>query len=285
VRITDVAVYAGRPEGAEELFSFSLSKSDPTAQYMVREMTGMDVDDLVPKFYGFSLKSKNKFYDFVMKPRLVVTRIVLNPRFKLDETYSDVRDNLYRSISSVRTGVVVMHFNSSGTTVARLFGFITKFEVPYFTPLPEVQISIRCDDPMFRAINPVAYEPAELKTVNPIILADNLSTAPHGFQFQVTFKAPATSFTIQDAQINPEWNFRVIPSGGFLTGDVLYFSSDYANKYLYIDRGVTRIYLVDKIQPESIWPLMFPGATTLYFLDIATFDWNHLEYSAAYWGV
>src|SRR4249919_1959954 len=116
MRITDVAVYAGRPEGAEELFTFSLSKSDPTSQYMVREMTGMDVEDLVPKFYGFSLKSKNKFYDFVMKPRLVVTRIVLNPRFKLDESYSDVRDNLYRSISAVRTGVVVMHFNSSGTT-------------------------------------------------------------------------------------------------------------------------------------------------------------------------
>lgn len=285
MRITDVAVYAGKPEGAEELFSFSLSRSDPTAQYMVREMIGMDIDELIPKFYGFSLNTKSKFYDFVMKPRTIVSRIVLNPRFKLDETYSDVRDSLYRSISAVRTGVVVMHFNSSGTTVARLFGFITKFEVPYFTPLPEVSITIRCDDPMFRAINPVEYLPSELKTVNPIILADNLSTAPHGFQFQVTFKSAATSFTIQDAPVNPEWVFRVIPNGGFLNGDVLYFSSDHANKYLYIMRGTTQIFLVDKIQPESIWPIMFPGATTFYFLDIAAFNWNHLEYSAAYWGV
>lgn len=285
MRVTDIAVYAGKPEGAEELFSFSLSKSDPTAQYMVREMTGMDVEELIPKFYGFSLHTKAKFYDFVVKPRTIVTRIVLNPRFNLDESYSDVRDHLYRSISAVRTGVIVMHFNSGGTTVARIFGFITKFEVPYFTPLPEVQLSIRCDDPMFRAINPVVYEPVELNIVNPITLSDNLSTAPHGFQFQVTFKSNATSFTIQDAPINPEWVFRVIPNGGFLTGDVLFFSSDHANKYLYIMRGTVQIFLVDKVQPESIWPVMFPGSTTFYFLDIAAFDWNHLEYSAAYWGV
>jgi len=285
MRVTDIAVYAGKPEGAEELFSFSLSASDPSAQYMVREMTGMDVEEIVPKFYGFSLQTKAKFYDFVVKPRTIVMRIVLNPRFNLDESYSDVRDHLYRSISALRSGVVVMHFNSVGTTVARIFGFITKFEVPYFTPLPEVQLSLRCDDPMFRAINPTRYEAAELKTTNPVILSDNLSTAPHGFQFQITFKSNATSFTIQDAQINPEWVFRVIPTGGFLTGDVLYFSSDHANKYLYMMRGTVQTFLVDKIQPESIWPIMFPGSTNLYFLDIAAFNWNYLEYSAAYWGV
>jgi hypothetical protein len=285
MRVTDIAVYAGKPEGAEELFSFSLSKSDPTAQYMVRDMTGLDVEELIPKFYGFSLHTKTKFYDFVVNPRTIVTRIVLNPRFNIDESYSDVRDGLYRSISAVRSGVIVLHFNANGTTVARIFGFITKFEVPYFTPLPEVQLSIRCDDPIFRAINPVYYEPSELKTTNPIILADSASTAPHGFKFEVTFTQNVPSFTIQDAPEDPEWMFKVMPNGGFLTGDVLCFSSDHANKYLYIMRGANQIFLVDKVLPESIWPIMFPGGTTFYFLDILAFDWNFLEYYAAYWGV
>jgi hypothetical protein len=285
MKVTDVAVYAGKPEGTEELFTFSLSRSDPTAQYMAREMLGMDVEELIPKFYGFSLQSKAKFYDFVMRPRTIVTRIVLNPRFNLDESYSDIRDNLYRSISAVRSGVVVMHFNSIGTTVARIFGFITRFEVPYFTPLPEVSITIRCDDPMFRAINPVIYEPEDLPSANPLILSDNTSTAPHGFQFEITFTGTAPSFTIQDQLTNPEWLFKVIPNGGFQTGDKLFFSSDYSNKYLYMERASVRTYLVDKIQPESIWPLLFPGHTSLYFLEMAVFDWNNLEYFSAYWGV
>jgi len=285
MRVTNVALYSGSNQAAVEAITFSLSRSDPSAQYMVRNMIGLDGDELIPRFYGFSLNTKQKYFDFGMKPRDIIIRIVLNPRFKLDESYSDVRDTLYKAISAARTGLIALHFNSGGTTVARIFGFITKFEVPHFSPLPEVQLTIRCDDPMFRAINPVLYDPTELKTTNPIIIADSLSTAPHGFQMQVTFKANAASFTIQDAPTTPEWLFKVIPSGGFLTGDILNFSSDYTNKYLYITRGASTIYLVDKIQPESIWPIIFPGATTFHFVDIASFNWNKIEYYAAYWGV
>src|SRR4029077_11294562 len=146
--------------GKIEAISFSLSKSDPSAQYMVRNMIGLDTEELIPRFYGFGLVTGPKYYDFKLKPRLIVIRIVLNPRFNIDESYSDVRDTLYRAISAARTGLVTLQFNSGGTTVAQIMGFITKFEVPYFTPLPEVQITVRCDDPMFRAINSVLYKAA-----------------------------------------------------------------------------------------------------------------------------
>lgn len=282
MRVTNVSLFAGKIEA----ISFSLSKSDPSAQYMVRDMIGLDTDELIPRFYGFGLQTSPKYYDFKLKPRLIVIRIVLNPRFNIDESYSDVRDTLYRAISAARTGLVTLQFNSGGTTVAQIMGFITKFEVPYFTPLPEVQITVRCDDPMFRAINPVVYKPADLKTVNPIIIADSLSTAPHGIKFQLTFKAASPALTIQDAATNPEWVFKVMPSGGFLAGDVVYFTSEYtSNKQLYMVRAGVTTYLVDKIQSNSIWPIVFPGGSTFYFLEIANFDWNTLEYHAAYWGV
>jgi hypothetical protein len=282
MRVTNVGLYAANNV---EAITFSLSRSDPTAQYMVRTIIGMDAEDLVPKFYGFGLVTKPKYFDFGMKPRELVIRIVLNPRFNMDESYSDVRDDLYRIISATRTGMVTLHFNSGGTTVAKISGFITKFEVPHFSPLPEVQITIRCDDPMFRAINPVIYDPTELKTTNPIIIADSLSTAPHGFTMKVTFKATSPQFSVQDLASNPEWKFLVIPSGGFASGDVLYFGSERLNKYLYMVRSGVTTYLVDRIQPGSIWPIIFPGANTFYFPEIATFNWNELLYYAAYWGV
>lgn len=281
MRVTDVSLYSNNIEA----ITFSLRAGDPTAQYMVRTIIGLDAEEIVPKFYGVGLQTKPKYYDFGMKPRDIVIRFVLNPRFNLGESYSDVRDELYKVISSSRTGQIAMHFNSGGTTVARVFGFITKFEVPHFSPLPEVQITMRCIDPMFRAINPVRYLTADIKTDNPIMIPDSLSTAPHGFTFQATFKAAAPSFTIQDVQTNPEWKFKITPSGGFLINDVLYFSSEYANKYLYIIRSGSTIQLVDKIEPGSIWPVIFPGINNFHFVDLASINWNQIEYYAAYWGV
>jgi hypothetical protein len=282
MRVTSVTLYA---DPGEEVITFSLSQADPRAQYIVRNMVGLDAEELIPKFYGSGLYTKPKFFDFGLKAREIVTRIVLNPRIRIDESYSDIRDELYRAISATRTGLVTMHFNSGATTVSKISGFITKFEVPYFTQLPEVQITIRCDDPMFRAINPVIFDPPDLSVTNPIIIADSLSTAPHGFSMRITFKAAAPSFTIQDVPTNPEWKFKVIPSGGFLNGDVLHFSSDYANKYLYMIRGGITTYLIDRVEPQSIWPVIFPGANTFHFVDIASFNWSMLEYYAAYWGV
>ena len=281
MRVTNVSLYSNNIETV----AFSLSEFDPDAQYFARDMVGLDTEELIPRFYGFGLRTKSKFYDFVLKPRIIAIRFVLNPRFNLDESYSDVRDNLYKSISSARGGLVELNFKSGGTTVAKISGFITKFEVPYFTPLPEVQLTIRCDDPMFRAINPVTYGPADLKTSNPIIVPDSLSTAPHGFTFRVVFKAATPSFTIQDQASNPDWQFVVTPSGGFVVNDILDFSSEYASKQVYLTRSGVLTYLVDKISPNSIWPTIFPGATTLYFLNIANFNWSTLSYYPAYWGV
>jgi hypothetical protein len=281
MRVTDISLYSNEVE----MVSFSTSVADPDAQYYVREMVGLDSEDLVPRFYGFGLQTKSRFYEFVLKPRLIVARFVLNPRFKLGESYSDVRDQLYKLISANRGGMVTMHFEAGGTTVSQIDGFITKFEVPYFTQLPEVQISMRCDDPLFRAINPVVYTPDELKTVNPIIVADSLSTAPHGFKLQLTFTVATPSFHIQDDPNTPEWIFQITPAGGFQPGDILNMSSEFATKQLSFTRGGVETYLVDKLSPQSIWPMIFPGSNTFYFPEIANFTWNEIEYYPAYWGV
>lgn len=285
MRVTNVALYSNYVE----MINFSLRNTDPTAQYMVKAIAGLDAEELIPKFYGFGLQTKPKFYDFGMKPRDIVMRIVLNPRFILGEAYSDVRDELYKAISSNRTGLIVLHFRSGATTVSRIMGFITKFEVPYFERLPEVQMTVRCNDPMFRAINPVIFDPPELPIANPVIIADSLSTAPHGFHFRVTFKAATPSFTIQDVPTNPEWKFTVTPNGGFAIGDILEFSSDFGNKFLYMIRAGVTTYLLDRIEPGSIWPIIFPGSNQysnfFHFVNLAQINWNTLDYYAAYWGV
>ena len=281
MRVTDIELYSSRNVNA---ITFSLREVKPDDRYYIKETTGLDAEDLIPKFYAAGLVNKAKYYDFGMKPRIIGMRFILNPNFKLDETVSDLRDAIYRIISASRTGKVTLNLNASGTTVAKTAGFITKFEASYFTDKPDLQLTIQCDDPLFRGIASIVYDD-ELKQTNPQVIVDSLSTAPHGFSLIATFKAASPTFTIQSSATTPEWKFTVTPDVAFASGDVLYFSSDQANKYLYVVRGAVTTYLMDKIMPTSVWPSLFPGSNTFTIPEIATLTLNKIEFYPAYWGV
>lgn len=282
MRVTAVDMYAST---FEEAITFNLEKEDTDAQYFARTILGLDTEEIIPKFYGWSSDGVNKYYDFKLKPRDIVIRVVLNPRFNLGESYADVRDQLYRIISANRSGMIELHFRAGSTLVSRIFGSVIKFEAVHFTNLPEVQLTIRCNDPMFRGINPVVFETAELSSSNPVYIPDSLSTAPHGFSMEVTFSGTVASLAIQDAETNPSWKFKVIPDGGFLSGDVLHFSSEYSNKQLYYVRSATTVQLADKLESGSIWPIIFPGQNEFYFVPDESVSWDAVQFYASYWGV
>lgn len=283
MRVTDVAIWANE----EEVVSFSLRKEKTKSRYIARQILGMDATEITPKFYGRSSFSGERFYDFGMKPRELVIRVILNPSFELNEEYNTVRDELYRAISASRTGKIEIRFHSGASVVAKLMGFVTKLEAGYFNKLPEAQLTIRCDDPMFRGLNPVRVETADIPAVNPLRLSDTVSTAPHGFSACVSITNPLTEFIIQEKQTDPEWEFHVVPDGGFDVGDKVLFSSDMASKYLYVipSGGTDPIYLIDKIEPGSMWPVLFPGSNEVYFPDWGSFVIDYVEYYTAYWGV
>ena len=262
----------------------ALSFKDPRSKnpYVAQQVTGLDADEIVPKFYGTNLGGTVNHYDLVVNKREVVILISLNPSFSQGKSYSDLRDDLYRGVAASRDGTVKICLKNGARTLAALTGFVTKFETGLFSKTPQAQLTIRCDDGMLRSPEEQVVNAATLGTDNTIV--DNVSTAPHGFKFNVTFDAISDDFVIRDAT-TPTWTFTVTPSGGFLVNDVLYFSSAYDGKTVYIDRGGTLIYLVDKIELGSTWPQMFPGANNLQFIADGAFTWNDFTYFETYWGV
>lgn len=278
------------PDGSTDVCV--LSFRDPRRQnpYNVKAIIGLDVDQLIPRYYEGS-ESLAKFYQLMMEKRTLVVRISLNPDYTENDTFSSLRDKLYRFISSSRTGLLQVQFKNGSTVVAVISGFITKLEAPHFEKEQEVQLTIDCNEPMLRAPESVSVNVGEMSPVLTTIV-DNLSTAPHGFDFDLSFTADVPQIVITDPD-DSNWHFTVTPSGGFLWGDVLHFSSEFNNKELYILRGgypppgtsETRIYVGDKIDTGSVWPILFPRENKLTVSNGIHMVWNFITHRPAYWGV
>lgn len=282
MRVTSVDIYASNSSNF-----ISLSYRDPASKnpFQVKSILGLDADEITPKFYRVGSGGMGKYYDLTLSKRDVVVQIALNPTFALGKSYSGLRDELYKLISSSRTGVVQLQFKDGATTVAAVSGFITKFESPQFAQSPEVQLTIECGDPMLRALAETVVPIAGLNPQSTVV-TDALSTAPHGFRFGVKFTAATVSFSIKDA-VAASWTFAVDLTGSplvqFAADDELRLSSEYNNRYLHLIRGGVTTHLVDRIVPNSVWPVLFPGANPLVCSNLV--QWDHIKHFLTYWGV
>lgn len=280
------------PAGSSDICEMSFR--DPRRQnpFNVKQIAGLDADEIVARYYGTSGSSITGFfnlYDLALEKREIVARIELNPEFSENESYSDLRDRLYKMISSSRTGIIWLNFKNEDESVAAISGFVSKFEAALFSKVPEVQITINCSDPMLKSPNPVSIDVEALEITeivedtSMIVLQDPLSTAPHGFTFELEITEVSDFFTITDVDLI--WGFAITPDGGFLVGDVLHFSSEFNNKYLYLTRGSSTIHLADKLSSTSVWPILFPGNNQFYFRYSSRVVWNAITHYPTYWGV
>lgn len=272
------------PAGSTD--SVVLSFRDPTSQnpYIAKDITGLDADEITAKYYASDMSDK-KYYDLSLKKRDIVVKIGLNPQFSVGKSYAVLRDDLYRVISSSRTGELQLQFKDGIVTKATVSGFVAKLEAPNFTKTPEVQLTISCNDPMLRAVSEINMD---VLTVSPqsTVVTDDESTAPHGFRFGVIFLGDIIDFSVQD-QAEPNWAFEVNLTGSslehFQFNDELHFSSEINNRYLYMIRGFDIFHIVDKIIPTSIWPILFPGDNP--FVCSEEVRWDYITHYPTYWGV
>ena len=268
-----------------EIMRVALRLPDIDDKYLAKAIVGLDASEIIPKFYGFGLTNKERFYEYSLPPREVVIRVQLNPNWQLNEQHSDLRDELYRTISSSRSTSIKMILKNGTQSVAQIIGTITKFEVPHFSKVPELQMTIKCDDPILRAITYVEMHHEDLGPTEPFEVVDAISTAPHGMDMEFTLLTPKPSFVIQDKADSPSWKFEVAPNGGFLAGDMLCIRSDKGHKQVYVERDDVTTHLANSITFGSLWPIIFPGYNEFYSNYSGEVEWMKFVYTPTYWGV
>ena len=278
MKVTSVTLFAP-PNTSPIVLSFK----DPSAsgRYLAESIDGLDADDLMQQYYATGA-SVGKMHDVILPRRDVVILMSLNPRFSEMESYSDLRDAVYRLVSSSRTGQVLLQFNNGETAVAGLVGHISKVEAPQSSRDSKVKLTITCGNPMLQALERTVVDISGLNPTN-TTLTDLASTAPHGFQFRMSFLATVPTFSITDASSGKAFSAPLTSLGGFKVGDIAHYSSERGNKYFYVVRAGVTYHLIDKLTPGSIWPMMFPGENQ--YTKVANMKWDYISYIKSYWGV
>ena len=276
MKVTSIEIH---PEGSTEVVILSFRDPRRLNPFNVTSIVGLDADEIVPRFYGVS--GVKKYYSLSLEKREPVFKIELNPSFD-DQTYSDLRDQLYRSIASSRTGIVTIEFKNGTEVVAILYGFISKLENDLSAKNQSVTLTVNTIEPILKAPVRTSLNILTLDAASAHIL-DDKSTMPHGFIFEMGFLGPQATLSITPP--DDAWAFNITPVGGFLLGDILHFSSELNNKYLYVRRSGVDIHLADAIGSNAIWPIMFPGDNILEFSNPTNLVWESAAFYPTYWGV
>lgn len=288
MRVTSINLCSGSDE---VIIHMSFRDPGSTSPYIARNITGLDAEEIIPRFYYMSDYNKEKYFDLTIGSREIVIDILLNPTYgEYVKSYSQLRDDIYRSIAATRSSIMTLEFFDGQEELARISGFVTKVETEHFSEAPELKLTLRCDDPTLRAPEriKVAYlTETELPPGDPleqnIYVSD--STAPHGFRFKATFMAAASYFYIRNVGSEVEWQFQINPLSAFEIGNIIEFSSESGNKNLtfYYSEGSVFTNIIDRIAPSSIWPILFPGDNSFLYSPEVRLD--YIDYYPTYWGV
>lgn len=293
MKLTNIDLYSA----GSLVTNFSFRDPALSDQYLVKGVTGLDAESIVPKLFGRSMFTKKPYYNMAMEPRNVVLRLTVNPDYSFSDSYGSLRDHIYRAIAASRSGQVELRFNGlntagGGVTFAYVRGRVTKFEASHSTNQPEIQLTITCKDARLQSVDLVEEDPDLLSTINPII-TDDLSTAPHGCQFEFVPTEVMTYILIEGSESDDDtdWFFKVQPGTigglpGFRPSDIVTVVSEPGRYSVRLRRGSTLYSIADRIAVGSLWPTIYPG-TNNWTIDTggADFDWNEFVYRNTYWGV
>lgn len=282
MKITSVEL---RPAGSTEVFELSFRDPSSRNPYQIKGIQGLDADEITSRYYGTG-GSGSKFYRPTLLKRQPVFLMGLNPRYAGgddENSYSSLRDRLYRAINASRTGIIQIRFINDATPVAYINARIVKVEAGLFTEKPEIQMTFNTEYPMLQSLSRTSLGPFG---ANDITVVDDVSQAQHGLRAKIKFTGNHTNLVItgdEPPEGRPaDWSFEI--NYAFKTDDVLTLSNEASGLELYVERsgGVTK--LADKVKAGSIWPLIFPGSNR-FRCPFYSVTWESVSHYRTYWGI
>lgn len=269
--------------GNEDLIKLAFRDTRMQVPYVVKSIAGLDALDISSNFSGFGENSL-AFFDRGLPKRTIIIRLGLNPTFRNARSHSDLRDELYRLISSDRTGRVQVNFCLDNYKIANVEGTIDKVETNHFERSPEAQLTIVCDDGLLRSTTTNVIDVSTFGKT--FFVTDCISTAPHGFYMELNMTAINPDFVFKSAYST----FSINAQGGMLEqwyqpNDRLKITTESGKVDARLLRGGLEVSMMEYVQgyKGSQWPVLYPGRNRFEIVSHA--EVVRFEYKEAFWGV
>lgn len=214
-----------------------------------------------------------------------VLRVGLNPDYRLGQTATELRQELYGLLTPSPANQLVtlslIDSSLSDALIAKTDGYIKRIEIVPFSRDPEVQITMSCPKPYFRA--PADISPAgPLDTSAPQVT--NEGTAPAGFNLSVFLTADMGNWGLGHDVVDPFdlrfMNF-VYP---FLSGDNIVIETTPGIRDAKVIRSAVETNLLGYMTSDSTW-LQLEGGLNSFYTESPNFTWDHFLYTPQYWGI
>lgn len=260
--------------------------ASPSDLFILQGIDGMGPSDINVSISN-TLNQGGVFQNKTNQLKQPVIRIGLNPDFSSGMTAADLRDILYGLLSNGTDDKVIMKLvklNSSGTFVseaARVEGWVSKFEEVPFSKDPQVQITLECIDPMWKAPAEVT---ATVSGTLPTITVTNQGKAAAGFYMKVTFNANLSSWQLTKGTKKMLWTYEN-GAGSLFSTWILEFSTVPGNRYARLDTGGGVIVnMLSDLSWDSDWLQLAPGVNS-FTSSSSSITVNSFKYTPKYWGV
>lgn len=285
MNITGIRLRAGdRIWNKPNTITFPLREVAEDYPYILVASTGLgppeELTPAVQDFHMFGAQAGTANVHMVSERREVVFRVGLNPNFGSEQSYSSLRDEIYKLIASDSQGYVTLELLNGNTLVAYAVGRFGRVEATHFVEQPELQVTIRFEkeNVVFRGDETIV---APSFGNSPLALVYE-GTAPTPMKIKSSFYGNRNDWYIRDI-IGPNWTFMVIYD--FLTGDELEVDTDSTNFHVLLTRNsVTTEITQHVVAGEAFVPLIYPG--------VNNYDWpnsgyaiDEISYLNRYWGI
>lgn len=210
--------------------------------------------------------------------RQVVLRVGLQPNWDTGQTAAELRDMLY-SLLAPRFGRPLRHeLFWFDTLQAYAEGYISKMEPAIFTSDPEVNVTIDCTHPYFKApVDQIQQPVRTLVEGKSSFIVENDGTARTGFWLGITLQSPQTEpLSVSDEAADGE-KFEV--GGTWAAGDTLVLNTRAGERSIFkIPSGSTGpVSVLNDITKNSVWLQLYEGDNQLRVNNTA-FDWYSLGF-------
>lgn len=252
--------------------------ADPSDHYILKSVDGLGPPDITNAIA--QLDSGGRYGGRQAAPKQLIFTIGLNPRWDNGQTALELREEIYKLLSTGYNPSVPIRLLNGDTPVAKTTGYVAHIDPDLFSKDPQIVLTMDTLDAYLHDVNPTHYGHNDIGGFRPVVV--NPGTAEVGFQFAVKFTAARNKWFIkvrEHQNIGMEFDFD------FSIGDVLAVSTIPGSKYVHWNKHRGKVTnKMGILTNSSEWLTLHPDVNHFVVPKTGWVWKGPLQFTARWWG-